>query len=70
MTHNGTTTGLRLLRVPEAAVVLGVSAARTYELIRVGILPSVRLGRQVRIDLAALEEFVRAGGRGLPLGSE
>ena len=52
----------RLLTAHEATVRLNVRLHRTYELIREGKLPAVRLGRQVRIDPAALEEFIAHGG--------
>lgn len=45
-----------LLTVPEAAEQLKLSEYRVYELIRQGVLKSIRLGRSVRIkpnDLAA-----------------
>jgi excisionase family DNA binding protein len=41
---------------------LGVSTHRVYELVRTGQLPSVRLGRSVRIDPVALEGFIAGGG--------
>jgi excisionase family DNA binding protein len=40
-----------------------VSRARVYELARSRVIPSVRLGRQVRFDGAVLEEWIRNGGR-------
>jgi len=55
-------------RVPEVARILDVSESRVYELIRQGILPSVRLGRQIRVDKEALDEFIKAGGQALPGG--
>lgn len=56
---------MALLKVPEVAQHLGVSDRRTRELVRKGILPSVRLGRQVRIDEDTLHQWIRGGGRGL-----
>jgi excisionase family DNA binding protein len=41
---------------------LGVRLHRVYELIREGRLPCVRLGRQVRFDPNALEDFIASGG--------
>jgi excisionase family DNA binding protein len=49
-----------LLTVPEAAKVLRVSRAFTYELIARGDLPVVRLGRRVLIPREELERHVRA----------
>ena len=60
-----------LLSVDEAAEALGTgfNRRRVYRLIATGILPVVRLGRQVRIDAEQLRDFVRSGGRALPAGS-
>lgn len=53
----------RLLTAHETAHVLGVRLHRAYELIRENQLPGVvRLGRQVRVDRNALEEFIANGG--------
>jgi excisionase family DNA binding protein len=59
---------MRLMRVPDVAKTLGVTAWRVYDLARQGVLPPgvvVRLGREVRVDAEALEAWVRAGGAGL-----
>jgi excisionase family DNA binding protein len=50
---------------PEAAQILHVSTARLYSLLRMGAIPCIRLGRQVRISPAALETFITQGGRAL-----
>lgn len=52
----------RLLRIEEVAEVLDVSRARAYELARTGILPVVRVGRQVRIDPDRFREWIDSGG--------
>jgi excisionase family DNA binding protein len=59
---------VRLLKAEEVAPTLGVPTLRVYELARTGLLPCVRLGRQVRFAPAALEAFVASGGRGLGSG--
>lgn len=59
----------KLLRVPHVARVLDVSEARVYDLIRLGLLPAVRLGRQVRVSEEALDKFIAQGGQPLPGGS-
>jgi excisionase family DNA binding protein len=52
-----------------AATRLGITKARAYELIRQGMLRgAVKLGRSIRIDPDALEEFIKNGGQGLPGG--
>ena len=45
-------------RVVEAAEALGVSRAKTYELIAVGEIPSVRIGGCVRVPVNALREWI------------
>jgi excisionase family DNA binding protein len=47
------------LSVNEAAKRLGVSRSLTYELIRAGDLPAVRLRGRRLISVEALEQFVR-----------
>jgi excisionase family DNA binding protein len=55
--------------VSYAARRLNITEARTYQLIREGLLRgAVRLGRQVRIDPDELEEFIKSGGQALPGG--
>ncbi len=56
---------MKLLRIDEVAELLDVSRARTYELVREGLLPVVRLGRQIRVDPSKLEAWLDAGGIGL-----
>lgn len=56
----------KLLRVPQVASILGTSTGRTYELIRMGLLPAVRLGKQVRVSPEKLREFMATGGKPLP----
>ena len=50
------------LSVEEAAIVLGISRALAYELIRRGDLPQLRLGRRVVVPRQALEDLVASGG--------
>lgn len=52
----------RLLTAPEAAKRLRVSTWRLYELCRENVIPHVRLGRSVRVDPGALENFIANGG--------
>ena len=44
------------------------SRARAYELARRGVIPCVRIGKLVRFDPLAIDQYKRAGGR--PLGRE
>lgn len=47
-----------LLTTEEAADLLGISRWKVYELIRVGVLKSVKLGGSRRISSSVLAEFV------------
>jgi len=55
-----------LLRLKDAAAKLGISYARAAELARQGLLPVVRLGRQIRVSPERLADFVANGGKALP----
>jgi excisionase family DNA binding protein len=48
-----------LLKADEVAQILGLGRSKTYELIASGALPTVRIGRAVRVPRAALEDWVR-----------
>jgi excisionase family DNA binding protein len=52
-----------VLRVPEVARRLDVSAATVYRYIERGELPAIRLGRSVRVSRRVFEEWVERGGR-------
>jgi excisionase family DNA binding protein len=58
----------KLLTMDEVAPILNVTVARAYDLARTGVLPLVKLGRQVRVDEARLTEWINAGGSALPGG--
>jgi excisionase family DNA binding protein len=47
-----------LLTAEEAAEVVGVGRTKVYELLRVGQIESVRIGRCRRIPLRAIQEYV------------
>lgn len=49
---------MQLLTVPEAAKVLRIGRNLAYELIARGELPSVRLGRAIRVPRSALERWL------------
>lgn len=53
-----TTTDRLLLTVEEAAERLGIGKTLAWGLVWDGVLPSVRLGRCVRIPLRALEDWI------------
>jgi excisionase family DNA binding protein len=47
-----------LLKPTEAAEVIGLGRSKTYELISKGLIPSVRIGKSVRVPVAALRNWV------------
>jgi excisionase family DNA binding protein len=48
-----------LLRAAEAAKLLALGRTKVYELMANGSIPSVKIGRAVRIPRAGLERWVR-----------
>ena len=48
-----------LLRVEEAALVLGLSRSKVFAMLAAGELPVVRIGRSVRVPKAQLEFWIR-----------
>ena len=58
-----------LLTAQEVADLLRVRTSRVYDLVRLGLLPGVRLGRQVRIDPGALRTWIEQGGSATGSGS-
>lgn len=59
---------MKLLVIPEAAEILQVSNSRAYALARAGVIPVVRVGRQLRVDADRLNEWIANGGMALPGG--
>jgi excisionase family DNA binding protein len=57
----------RLLTAQQVAVFLQVPKARVYELAREGLIPTVHLGRQLRVSASALDDWIADGGQ--PLGN-
>ena len=51
----------RWVSVQEAAETFGVNAATLYRLARQNRVPHIRVGRTVRVNLTALEEFLSHG---------
>lgn len=46
-----------LLRIPDAASLLGLSRSMVYEMAQRGEIPTVRIGRTLRIPSAALRTW-------------
>lgn len=57
-----------LLTVLQVAELLQVNVTRVYEVCRLGLLPHVRIGRQVRISEDELKDWIQNGGTSLPGG--
>ena len=47
-----------LLKPTEAADMLGIGRTRIYEMLAEGELPSIRIGRSVRVPVAALNKWI------------
>ncbi len=52
-----------LLKPGEAADLLGVSRSTLYQLLGSGEVPSVRVGKLLRVPAAALKQWVEERGR-------
>jgi excisionase family DNA binding protein len=50
----------KLLRAVEVAEILNISRAFVYQLMQTGELPTVRLGRSVRVRPSDLQEVIRS----------
>ena len=50
-----------VLTVTEAAELLGISRGLAYELVRMGAIPSLRLGRRLLVPRVRLEELLASG---------
>jgi len=50
------------MSVAEAAAFLGAGRSTVYEAVRRGDLPSIRIGRRVRVPTAALGRLLGLGG--------
>lgn len=58
-----TAMGFRFYTVPEIAELLQMKRERVYEAVRLGLVPSVHIGRQIRIEEKAFVAWVRDGGQ-------
>lgn len=47
-----------LLRPIEAAEAIGLGRSKTYQLISSGAIPSVRIGKSVRVPVVALRKWI------------
>lgn len=51
------------LQISQVSELLDVSNTTTRRLIKRGILPAIRVGRQIRVDSRQLEEWIERGGK-------
>ena len=58
----------QLLTLEQTARVLTVTYSRAAELARQGVIPVVRIGRQIRVNPDDLNQFIANGGKALPGG--
>lgn len=58
MSSTGTRTVGLLLKIPEAADLLAIGRSTVYELIALGHLETVHIGRSVRVTTSSIEAFV------------
>jgi excisionase family DNA binding protein len=58
VTHNQTISSGRLLKAQDVAAILNVSRSFAYALMQSGQLPSVRLGRSIRVRPSDLEDYI------------
>lgn len=49
---------IKLLAIPEVAALLAIPSGRAYELARQGKLPTVKIGKYVRVETAALDGWI------------
>lgn len=54
----------KLLNAAEIADYIGIPVERVYSYVRTGILPSCRIGRQIRFNPQSIKKFVDSGGKG------
>ena len=47
-----------LLRVPEVAERLGIGRTKIYQMIATGELPTIHIGRAVRVSASSLQKWV------------
>jgi len=48
-----------VLKPKEAAELLGIGRSTLYALLAAGVIPSIRIGRAVRVPIAQLQDWLR-----------
>ena len=57
---------MKLITVNKIAELTDLSTDRVYEIIRLGLLPAVKIGRQVRVEEQVLKDWISRGGQTYP----
>ena len=52
----------QLLIAEEVATILRVQKWRVYEMVRMNIIPHIKMGRQIRFSESALRDWISRGG--------
>ncbi len=55
---DGVDRGHEWLKVPEVAEILRIARSRAYEMVAEGKIPSVRIGRSVRVNRKELDRWL------------
>ena len=59
-----------LLKPLEAAQTLGIGRTKIYELIACGEIPSIRIGRSVRVPVYALRKWIERQNKDIEAGPD
>lgn len=54
----------RFLQIAHVSALLEISDTTTRRLVKKGVLPAIRVGRQIRIDQQRFQEWLDSGGGG------
>jgi len=57
----------KFLQISQVSDLLEISDTTTRRLVKKGVLPAIRVGRQIRIDERRFQEWLESGGGG-PIG--
>lgn len=49
-----------LLSVRQTSRLLGIATSHAYEMCRLGVIPSIRIGKSVRVPRKQLEQWIEA----------
>jgi len=52
-----------MLKVPEVAKILRIGRAKAYDLVREGVIPSIKMGKSIRVPMQGLINWMEQDGR-------